>query len=100
MRRRVQRSLKLSLKYNSNHRNLYKEIYLFSNMNKWTEILLGLILIIGMIILAYYSADWTIAGKSLDLLHSGWVFLKGGIFWLVIMMGLLFLMLGISDLRE
>jgi len=74
-------------------------------MNKWTEILAGLVLIIGMILIAYYSSPisgygFTIAGKSLDFLHAGWVFLKGGIFWLVIMIGLLFLMLGISDLKE
>lgn len=71
-------------------------------MNKWGEILIGLILIIGMIVIAYYSSmyDWTIVGKSLNFWHAGWEFLKGGIFWLVVMVGLLFLMLGISDLRE
>jgi len=71
-------------------------------MNKWIEILLGLILIIGMILFGYYSSiyDWTLLGKSLNFWHSAWVFLKGGIFWFVMMIGLLFLMLGISDLRE
>lgn len=71
-------------------------------MNKWLEILLGLILIIGMILIAYYSSVnvWTIGGKSLNFWHAGWEFLKGGIFWFVILIGLLFLMLGISDLRE
>lgn len=71
-------------------------------MNKWLEILIGLILIVGMVVLAYYSSvyDWTIGGKSMNFWHAGWEFLKGGVFWLVIMIGLLFLMLGISDLRE
>ncbi len=71
-------------------------------MNKWAEILIGLILIIGMIVIAYYSSvqAWIVWGKSLNFWHAGWEFLKGGVFWLVIMIGLLFLMLGISDLRE
>ena len=71
-------------------------------MNKWFEILLGLVLIIGTIVIAFYSSvqAWEIAGKSLNFWHAGWEFLKGGIFWFVIMIGLLFLMLGISDLRE
>jgi hypothetical protein len=71
-------------------------------MDKWTEILIGLILIIGMVVIAYFSSvqAWAIAGKSLNFWHAGWEFLKGGVFWLVIMVGLLFLMLGISDLRE
>jgi len=71
-------------------------------MNKWTEILIGLILLIGMILLGFYSSvnAWEIAGKSLNFWHAGWEFLQGGIFWFVIMIGLLFIMLGISDLRE
>ncbi len=71
-------------------------------MNKWLEIIIGLVLIIGMILIGYYSSAnaWTIAEKSLNFWHAGWEFLKGGIFWFVIMIGLLFLMLGISDLKE
>lgn len=71
-------------------------------MNKWLEILLGLVLIIGMILIGYYSSvyAWTVAGKSLNFWHAGWEFLKGGVFWFVILIGLLFLMLGISDLKE
>ena len=71
-------------------------------MNKWAEILIGLILIIGMVVIAYYSSiqDWTVMGKSFNFWHAGWEFLKGGVFWMVIMVGLLFLMLGISDLKE
>jgi len=71
-------------------------------MNKWLEIFVGLILIIGMILVAYYSSvyAWEIAGKSLNFWRAGWQFLQGGIFWFIIMIGLLFLMLGISDLRD
>jgi len=59
--------------------------------------------VIGMILIGYYSSigvGWTVAGKSLDFLHAAWIFLKGGIFWFVIMVGVLFILLGISDLRE
>ena len=71
-------------------------------MNKWIEISFGLVLIIGMILIGYYSSilGWAVLGKSLNFWHSAWIFLKGGIFWFIIMIGLLFLMLGISDLRE
>lgn len=71
-------------------------------MNKWLELLLGLILVIGMILIAYYSSvqDWTIAGKSLNLWSSAWVVLKGMVFWFVFGLGALFILLGISDLRE
>ena len=71
-------------------------------MNKWLELLLGLILVVGMILVGHYSSiqAWEIAGRSLNFLHAGWEFLKGGIFWFVIMIGLLFIMLGISDLKE
>ena len=71
-------------------------------MNKWLEILLGLVLIIGMILVGFYSSvgAWEVAGKAINFWHSAWMFLQGGIFWFIIMIGLLFLMLGISDLRE
>ena len=69
-------------------------------MNKWAEIFLGLILLIGMILVGYYSSNWVVFGKSLNFLSSAWILLKGGIFWFVIMIGLLFIMLGISDLKE
>jgi len=71
-------------------------------MNKWAELLIGLVLLIGMILVGYYSAvyGWTVAGKSLNFWHAAWEFLKGGIFWFVIMIGVLLILLGISDLRE
>jgi len=71
-------------------------------MNKWVEILVGLILLIGAILVAWYSAacSWVVLGKSFNFLTPAWDFLKGGLVWFVIMIGLLFIMLGISDLRE
>jgi len=65
-------------------------------MNKWVEILLGLILIIAAVLVWAYTNGigfW-------DFGTAAWEFLKGGVIWFVIMIGLLFLMLGISDLRE
>lgn len=61
-------------------------------MNKWLEILIGLILVL----VAVYA--WGV--NYLGLGTAALVFLKGGIVWFVIMIGLLFLMLGISDLKE
>ncbi len=61
-------------------------------MNKWLEILVGLVLVIAAIVPAWVLfPSWGQAALA---------FLKGGIVWAVIMIGLLFLMLGISDLRE
>lgn len=61
-------------------------------MNKWLEVLLGLILIIA-VVYAWMTNVWGFGAAALS-------FLKGGIIWLVILIGLLFLMLGISDLKE
>jgi len=71
-------------------------------MNKWLELLGGLILFIGAILIAWYSSaySWAIFGKDLNFLHSAWIFLKGGLFWLVIMVGFLLIILGINDLKE
>lgn len=71
-------------------------------MNKWSELILGLILLVALIIVSWASSayTWTIFGKDLNFLHAGWVFLKGGIFWFVAMIALLLIVLGINDLRE
>ncbi|MDD5193371.1 MAG: hypothetical protein PHF67_02180 [Candidatus Nanoarchaeia archaeon] len=62
-------------------------------MNKWLEIILGLILVI-VAIYAWITNPW-----GLNLGEAALAFLKGGIVWFVILIGLLFLMLGISDLK-
>ena len=61
-------------------------------MNKWAEILIGLI----FVVIAVYAWMTNLYGFGTAALE----FLKGGIVWFIIMIGLLFLMLGISDLRE
>jgi hypothetical protein len=71
-------------------------------MNKWAELLFGLVIVTGTILLAWASSayDWTFLGKSFNFLQAAWIFLKGGIFWLVMMIGLLLIILGINDLRD
>ncbi|MCX8194173.1 MAG: hypothetical protein N3G19_02310 [Candidatus Pacearchaeota archaeon] len=63
-------------------------------MNKWIEILLGIVLIVVPILIVtlvptFYN--WGLAAIE---------FLKGGIVIFVVLIGLIFLILGISDLKE
>ncbi len=71
-------------------------------MNKWMEIIIGLILTIGTILIAFISSiyNWVLFGKNFNLLYSAWVFFKGGIFWLILLIGFLLIVLGINDLKE
>ena len=71
-------------------------------MNKWVELLLGLIILVGAILVAWSSSiyDWTLFGKSFDFLHAAWILLKGGVFWLAFMIGLFLIILGINDLKD
>jgi len=71
-------------------------------MNKWTELFLGLVLLIAVILITWASSayQWMWLGKDFNFLHSAWVFFKGGLFWLVTMVALLLIFLGISDLRN
>jgi hypothetical protein len=64
-------------------------------MNKWFELLVGLILVIGAIVVAFYSQTW---GAWNFWNAAGEVF-KGSLFWMVVGIGSLFILLGISDLR-
>ncbi len=66
-------------------------------MNKWAEILIGVILLNGVIFLAWYSGDWF--GNLWNFKHAAWEFFKGGLVWMLIMVGLIFIVLGISDLK-
>ena len=65
-------------------------------MNKWAEILLGLLLLNGAIL------AWSLTrGLGFwDFGSAAWEFLKGGSIWFVILIGFVFIMLGISDLKE
>jgi len=61
-------------------------------MNKWIEILLGLIFLNGAIFV-WAVNFWSFGDAALS-------FFKGGIVWLVIMIGVILIMLGISDLKD
>ncbi len=71
-------------------------------MNKWAELLSGLVLLVAVILIAWASSaySWTLFGKDFNFLHSAWIFLKGGIFWLVMMIAVLLILLGLNDLRD
>ncbi len=62
-------------------------------MNKWLEILIGLILVLVPVYIVFSGSfsTWT---------EATWTVLKGGIIWGVFLLGILFVMLGISDLKE
>jgi hypothetical protein len=71
-------------------------------MNKWIELLFGLVIVVGMILIGWASSaySWTIFGKDLNLLHSAWILFKGGIFWIFMGIGIILIILGISDLKD
>ncbi len=58
-------------------------------MNKWLELLLGLILVIVPIVVALSYTAWGAATLT---------FIMGGLVVGVILVGLMFVMLGISDI--
>jgi len=66
-------------------------------MNKWVEILFGLILLNGIIFLAWYSPAW---GSFWNFRHATWEFVKGGAVCFFLLIGLVLIMLGISDLKD
>jgi hypothetical protein len=61
------------------------------DMNKWLELLVGLVLLIVPICAALIFPSWGQATIS---------FIKGGLIVFIALIGLLFIMLGISDLKE
>ena len=71
-------------------------------MNKWLELFFGLALLVFAVLVGWASDAyaWTLFGKDFNFLHSAWVFLKGGLFWFVVMVAALLIVLGINDLRE
>ncbi len=62
-------------------------------MNKWLELIIGLVLLIFPIYIAWGMNIFGLGDAATE-------FFKGGIVWFVIMVGLLFLLLGISDLKD
>jgi len=61
-------------------------------MNKWLELLIGLIFVTGPVYV-WGMNIWGLGDAALN-------FFKGGLVWFFLMLGLLFLMLGISDLKD
>ena len=63
-------------------------------MNKWAELIIGLILVVGIVYAAWgipVMSSWGSAAVE---------FFKGGVVWFAVMIGLLFILLGISDLKD
>jgi len=65
-------------------------------MNKWLELLVGLILVIGIILVAF----WSHGSGRWDMWSSAWIVLKGGVFWAIFGAGVLLILLGITDLKN
>ena len=61
-------------------------------MNKWMELLVGLILVLVPVILVVQNT-WGLGTATLE-------FFKGALMWVVFVFGLLFIILGISDLKS
>lgn len=75
------------------HENLFKwKKSQNTTMNKWLEILLGLLLIVVPIALIFPGMP--LASWGQDALTV----LKGGITWIVLLIGLVLVVLGINDL--
>jgi len=59
-------------------------------MNKWTEILIGLIFVLAAVLSYFYLPNW---------FDSAIIVLKGMIILFVLGIGLILVMLGISELK-
>jgi len=66
-------------------------------MNKWLEILIGLIIINISIWIFLSSPQWD---AFWNFRHAAWILLKGGIFWGIVFVGILFIILGLSDIKD
>jgi hypothetical protein len=66
-------------------------------MNKWLELFIGTVVLIGIILFTWYSVQW---GSFWNFRHATWEFLKGGLVWLVALAGFVLVVLGINDLKE
>jgi hypothetical protein len=61
-------------------------------MNKWLEIIMGLILLVFVVYV--WGMNYLGVGTAAIELF------KGGLVWLVILIGAIFIMLGISEIKE
>ena len=62
-------------------------------MNKWFELILGVILLVGVIALVLPGMPLESWGTS------AMVVLKGGLSWIVAIVGLILIILGISEIK-
>ena len=65
-------------------------------MNKWSEVIGGLVLVIIPVVLVLTT--W--GNGTWDFGLAAWIFLKGGLMWFIFLIGLLLIMLGIADLKD
>ena len=63
-------------------------------MNKWLELLTGLILLVGAIALVFPGMPMESWGSS------ALTVLKGGLTWIVVLSGLVLIILGISEIKN
>ena len=70
-------------------------------MNKWLELLAGLILVLGAVAIAFYTQPgYALSNTFTDnIWNSAGAVFWGGLFWFVVGIGALFILLGISDLK-
>ena len=61
-------------------------------MNKWLELLIGVVFLVIAIVAWGYN--------FVELGSAALGFLKGGLMWVVIILGIVFIVLGINDLKE
>ncbi len=74
-----------------NHK-IFKQSFSGMHMNKWLELLLGMILFLAPVVLVLNNLNtW---GKAT------WQFIQGGLVISVLAMGLMFILLGISDISN
>ena len=63
-------------------------------MNKWLKIIIGLIILTGTVLLVFPNMPLASWGKA------AWILIKGGITLLAILIGVILIILGISDLKN
>jgi hypothetical protein len=66
-------------------------------MDKWLELILGIILFNLSIYLWISSST---LGNFWDFGMAAWILFKGTLLWVLVLTGILFLVLGINDLRK
>ncbi len=66
-------------------------------MNKWFEIVFGLVLLNLSVYLWVASSGW---GAFWNFGSAAWTMLKGGFLWIILFAGILFVILGISDMKD